>query len=92
VTATSLGPGVAEAATVNVVVRDVELDTLIVPTVTPVPSTVMLVAPTTKFIPVKVTGTVEPWTPDEGLMEISDGIGAGASAIFSSAAEPVLTG
>ena len=33
------------------------------------------VAPATKLLPVRVTGTLAPWTPPEGLIEVSVGIG-----------------
>jgi hypothetical protein len=37
--------------------------------------TFTVVAPTTKFVPIKVTGTVVPWTPLLGLMEVTVGGG-----------------
>ena len=74
VTVTSRDPSVASAAIVNVVVMDVLLTTVIAPTVTPAPVT-PTVAPVTKFVPVNVTGTAVPCTPDEGFTKVNVGGG-----------------
>jgi hypothetical protein len=57
---------------VRVVVIVVGLTTVTGPTVTSVPLT-DTVAPDTKLVPVNVTGTVFPRTPEEGVIEVSVG-------------------
>ena len=57
---------------VNVAVICVALTTVVLLTVIPVPLRPM-VAPAMKFVPVRVTGTLCPWTPLFGLIELSVG-------------------
>src|SRR5205085_1024151 len=59
---------------VNVVVICVALATLTALTV--IPLSVLTVAPATKRVPVKVTATLPPCVPLDGLMEVSVGPGA----------------
>src|SRR5262245_15690607 len=63
VTVTVRAPAVAAAAITKLAVNDVLLATLTLLTVTPPPETFTVVAPTTKLVPVNVTGTVVPWMP-----------------------------
>jgi hypothetical protein len=66
----------AFAAIVNVTVKLVVLVTFGVPTVMPAPLTFTLVAPITKFVPVKVTSTAFPATPKFGCTFVNVGCGA----------------
>ena len=59
VTVTWRAPAAALAAIVKLVVNEVAFDTLTAPTVTPAPA-FTVVAPTTKFVPVRVTLTTVP--------------------------------
>ncbi|HTE47192.1 MAG TPA: hypothetical protein VK636_18225 [Gemmatimonadaceae bacterium] len=74
VTVTLRAPAVAAAPMTRLVVSDVALATVTVPTVTPVPDTAT-VAPETKLVPVSVTGTVAPTVPLDGAMVVSVGAG-----------------
>src|SRR2546426_42093 len=51
----------------------VALETTTLPTMMPVPLAVTVVAPSTKFDPVRVTGTLVPRGPDDGLIASSAG-------------------
>ncbi len=63
VTVTVRGP-VAVKSSTKLAVSDVLLLTTMEPTVTPLPPlTFTVVAPTTKFVPVRTTATVMPWMP-----------------------------
>ena len=73
VTLTVLAPGVAVDVIVKVVVIVVGV-MVKAPTVTPVPDTFTAVAPA-RFVPVRVTGTLVPRTPDVGAIEVSVGAG-----------------
>ena len=74
-TATFLAVSAAVADMVNDVVIFVELTTVTVPVVTPVPDTVTLVPMVVKPVPVSVTGMVVPRTPLFGLIGPSVGSG-----------------
>jgi hypothetical protein len=69
-TLTVLAESVAFAATVKVVVTVASSTTVRPLAVTPVPDTVMAVAPV-RPLPVNVTGTLVPLGPDVGLIEVS---------------------
>jgi hypothetical protein len=45
---------------------------------------VATVAPETKFVPVRVTGTAVPWTPVDGLTDVN--VGAGGFTVNTAAA------
>jgi hypothetical protein len=45
---------------------------------------VATVAPETKFVPVRVTGTLAPWTPVAGLTDVN--VGAGGLTVKTTAA------
>ena len=60
------------AAIVSVAVICVALTTVTVLAVTPVEETAT-VAPDTKFVPVRVTGTLAPWAPLDGAIEVRVG-------------------
>lgn len=74
VTVTLRAPAAAPLAIVNVVVSDVVLAVVTVPTVTPTPSTLTVVAPAAKFVPVRVTLAALPAVPVDG--EIPERVGA----------------
>ena len=63
VTVTVRGPVAAAGSSTKLAVSDVLLPTATLVTVTPLPPTVTVVAPTTKLVPVSVTATVVPWMP-----------------------------
>jgi hypothetical protein len=65
-------PSVAFAAMANVAVISVLLTTVVLVTVIPAPAP-LIVAPVSKSVPVRVTGTVWPWAPAFGLIEVSVG-------------------
>src|SRR5664279_414123 len=62
----------AVAAMVNVAVTVVSFTTARLLTVTPLPETFTAVAPV-RPLPVKVTGTAKPRTPEVGLIDVRDG-------------------
>jgi hypothetical protein len=72
VTVRSRVPRDAPEAIVNVVVIVVLLTTVTVPAVTPDP-VMPMVAPLTKFVPVRVTGTAAPTEPEDGLIDVRVG-------------------
>ncbi len=74
VTVTVLAPAAAVLAITKSAVIDVALTTVTLLTVTFEPLTAT-VAPETKFVPVNVTDTVLPCTPDVGLMLVKVGAG-----------------
>jgi hypothetical protein len=82
-TVTFRGPGVAEAAIVNVAVKAIELDAVTALAITPVPLTKTLVPPETKFVPLSVTLTVAFCTPEGGFSDVSVGGGATGSEILA---------
>ena len=71
---TFTAPSAALAAMVSVAVICVGLTTVTLLTAIPV-LFVDTVAPDTKFVPVRVTGTLAPWTPLAGLIEVRVGGG-----------------
>src|SRR6185369_12258142 len=73
VTVTLRAVAEALAAIVNVTVKLVVLATFGVPTVMPVPLTFTVVAPITKFVPVRVTPTAVPATPVFGCTFVNVG-------------------
>ena len=73
VTVTLRAPSVVGEAIVKVAVSVVVLPTFGALIVTPVPLIVTMVAPTTKFVPVRVTGTAVPTAPVFG--DIVDKVG-----------------
>jgi hypothetical protein len=82
VTVTFAPPSVALAAMVNVAVIRVALTT--VKALTAMPGLlVVTVAPRIKFVPVRVTGTLVPWTPLVGPTDAS--VGAGFSVTMAEA-------
>jgi hypothetical protein len=85
-TLTALAPVGARSAIVNVAVTDVSLTTTRLPTVTPVPDTVIRKAPV-KFVPVRVTLTAVPRRPVLGEMEVS----VGAAAVLTNSTAPAST-
>jgi hypothetical protein len=80
VTLTVLALIVVVAVIVKVAVIDVEFTTVRVLTVIPVPDTATLVPVEVKSVPVSVTGTAVPRTPELGVTEISVGTG-GTTAV-----------
>src|SRR5688572_28281746 len=79
VTVTLRAPRVAPAAIVKFAVSDVEPVTVMPPTAIPVPETLTAVAPVTKFVPVSVTPTTVPSTPEDGAMPVNVGAGIAAA-------------
>ena len=73
VTVTVRSPLTAAGSIEKAAVKVVELVTLTELTVTPVPLTVIEVAPVTKFVPVNVTMTFAFWLPLFGEMPLSVG-------------------
>src|SRR5262245_21447302 len=70
-------PAVAVESMINVAFNDVPLVTVTEVTVIPVPPLMLtVVPPEIKFVRVKVTGTLDPRNPDDGLIEESVGLGA----------------
>jgi hypothetical protein len=76
VTVTFLAPSAAPREIVNVAVICVPPAFTVVPLIV-MPAIAFIVAPD-RFVPVIVTGTAEPSTPEVGLMEVSVGAGGGA--------------
>lgn len=74
VTVTLWVPGAAVAEMVKVAVAVVELVTFTALTVTPPPETATVVNPSTKLVPVSVTGTVVPRAPRDGAIEVNVGL------------------
>ena len=85
VTVTLATPVAAVAPMVNVAVIWVALTTVTPPAVTPGLS-IETVAPATKLVPVRVTGTVAPWAPLAGLTEVS----VGAAGFTVNATAPLV--
>jgi hypothetical protein len=76
ITITPCAPSGAPAAIWNVAVMVLPLVTVVPTTVIPVPGVTRIVlAPTTKLVPVSVTLTLVPWIPLVGLSEVSVGNG-----------------
>ena len=75
VTVTVRGPPAEASATTKAAVSDVLLLTTTLVTVTSLPLTVTVVAPTTKLVPVSVTATVVPRMPSFGETLVSVGGG-----------------
>jgi hypothetical protein len=73
VTVTVAVPGAALAETPSVAIIWVELTT--VTPETEIPELALTVEPATKFVPVKVTATVDPVSPMAGLIDVSVGGG-----------------
>ena len=71
-TVTLAAPVAAFAAIVKEAVICVGLTTVTLLTTTPALST-LTVAPEVKLVPVRVTETVAPWTPFDGLMDVKVG-------------------
>src|SRR4051794_13631539 len=88
VTVTFRAPGAAAASSTKLAVSDVVLLTATVVTVTPLPLTFTVVAPTTKLVPVSVTATVAPWSPWFGAMLVN--VGADAGAFTVNGTEPLV--
>lgn len=86
VTVTFREPGVAVASIVNDALRPVVPAEAICPMVMPPPLTLIVVAPATKFVPVRVTLTVVPCVPEPGLIDNS--VGIGRTAKFPPELEP----
>jgi len=84
VTVTLAGPVAAVAPIAKLAVIVVALTTVTLLTVTPV-FEMLTVAPETKFVPVRVTGTVVPCAPLVGLMEAS--VGAAGLTVKTAGAE-----
>src|SRR5215831_562397 len=61
---------IVKVAVIFVLLTTVTLDTLMSGSLT------LTVAPVLKFVPVMVTGTAVPCTPEDGLMEVIAGVGA----------------
>jgi len=76
VTDTFCAPSAAVAEIWNVAVMFVLLATTTLVTVTPAPPK-FTTAPEMKLVPVNVTGTLLPWTPLVGLMDVSVGTSGG---------------
>lgn len=74
VTVTSRPPSAAPLPIVKSAVSDVALTTLTLLTVTSDPPTATVVPPAMKFVPVSVTATVFPCTPEAGLSAVSVGV------------------
>jgi hypothetical protein len=66
-------PSTALAAMAKVAVIWVLLVTVVLVTVISAPFT-LIVAPVVKFVPVRVTGSVCPWAPPVGLIEVRVGV------------------
>ncbi len=64
------------------------LPTTTVLTVTPLPPTATVVAPTTKLVPVSVTATVLPWVPRFGETPVS--VGAAVAGLTVKVCPPLV--
>jgi hypothetical protein len=83
VTVTLLAVSAAVLVTTQFAVTVVVVGVPVMVQVTPAPDAVTAVAPL-RLVPVRVTGTVVPRTPEVGLMEVS--VGAGGAAARNSTA------
>ena len=81
VTVTVRSPALAVAFIASPTVNEVGLVTCGEPTEIPVPLTLTLVPPLTKFAPVSVTVTELPAVPEDGLIEASVGAGVGTATL-----------
>lgn len=89
VTVTVLAPAAAVVAITKFAVIDVALTTLTSVTVTFEPLTAT-VAPATKFVPVSVTDTVLPCTPEFGLTLVRVGVGGLTVNVLAAVVPPAV--
>lgn len=89
VTVTVLAPAAALLAITKFAVIDVALTTVTLVTVTSEPLTAT-VAPETKFVPVNVTDTVLPCTPEFGLTLVRVGVGGLTVNVLAAVVPPAV--